>query len=441
LAGFLLACQNAKVPNEVHLTIILPENMNGISVIYDGQLALLDNNYRVYDARQNQAGAWEVTIPLTAPQYFTLGRNPLYLTPGDSLIITYNADPAQSQIEGIGAEVNNFLRERFFVRGGSFLRSGRMVKPTLEEMVAALDSAAAHRKQELMALNAGDTFTRKELARIKANYANSLFYFPFYNSSVLFPDGNTDLTSEEHRERRRAYFDRIESIVMPLLEAISADDIYLDVEAVRMTMLHFYTEQFNDFHIPSERFHKLFAVANELRFVQGSMTREAYENFLTFGKNIETEEFRRVFMDRLERNSRFIEGMAAIDAVLIDLEGNRKKLSDYKGEILYVDIWATWCGPCRMESPHFRALSERYENIRFIAVSVDEQISTWESHQRDRDSGAVIHLWAESDIRRDWEIVEIPRFLLIDRDFTIITAGAPRPSQTEQITALLDKHN
>ena len=435
LTGILFSCQQANVPQEAHLTIIFPENMSVAPVIFDGQLALLDPDYRVYRPQQNDAGDWVVTIPVEEPQYFLLRRNQLFLSPGDSLVIQLSAEPTETIITGRGAEVNTYLKYRFFTRGGSFLRSGRMIGATFEETFALIDSAANHRRQELMALNADALFTRLEVARINANIANSIFFFPTYNPNALLSEGETTLT----REKRNAFFNSVWDIIEPLLQEISTDKRYLDVEAVRRTLLNFHISGFD---VPSEDFLRLFAVADESNYIRGTLSREEFEHFATFGETIQCEDMKRVFMNRLERNSRFVEGRPAIDIAVLDLDGNEKKLSDLSdGRVMYVDVWATWCGPCRLEKPHFIALSNRFENIHFVAVSVDDLTPTWSDYMRGRESGAVTNVWAGREMQREWEISGIPRFLLLDGDFNIIQTNAPRPSNAATIVPLLEKLN
>jgi thiol-disulfide isomerase/thioredoxin len=146
-------------------------------------------------------------------------------------------------------------------------------------------------------------------------------------------------------------------------------------------------------------------------------------------------------MDKLERHTKFIEGKSAIDFEVTDPAGNRKKLSDYKGKVMYIDVWATWCGPCRLQAPVFKKLSEKYQNIHFISLSVDEKKTDWDKEMKNKTHGKITELWAEPDMRKKWEISSIPRFLLIDKDFNIIYAETPRPSDTKYIEPLLEKYD
>jgi thiol-disulfide isomerase/thioredoxin len=58
---------------------------------------------------------------------------------------------------------------------------------------------------------------------------------------------------------------------------------------------------------------------------------------------------------------------------LVDLEGKTKTLLDYKGKVVILDFWATWCGPCKLEIPHFIELQDAYgaQGLEIVGVSLD----------------------------------------------------------------------
>lgn len=125
-------------------------------------------------------------------------------------------------------------------------------------------------------------------------------------------------------------------------------------------------------------------------------------------------------------------------------KGGTTKLDDFKGKYVYIDVWATWCGPCRAEIPFLKKVEEKYhgKNIEFVSISVDvdKDHEKWQKFVTEKELGGV-QLFADknwnSDFIKAFGINSIPRFLLIDPAGKVVKADAARPS-SEELTKLLD---
>jgi thiol-disulfide isomerase/thioredoxin len=130
-----------------------------------------------------------------------------------------------------------------------------------------------------------------------------------------------------------------------------------------------------------------------------------------------------------------------------NFKGGTTSLSDLKGKYVYVDVWATWCGPCKREIPSLKKIEGQYEgkNIEFVSISIDDARrsgslekahASWKKMIVEKDLKG-IQLFSDkawqSDFIRGYKIDGIPRFILIDPDGNIVTADAPRPSNPKLI--------
>lgn len=120
--------------------------------------------------------------------------------------------------------------------------------------------------------------------------------------------------------------------------------------------------------------------------------------------------------------------------------GGTLSLDDLKGKYVFIDVWATWCGPCVAELPHLKKLEKAYrgKNIRFLSISVDDSKDhdKWKKMIVDKKLGG-IQVLADSSFNsqfvQDYIIRSIPRFILLDPEGVIVTQHAPRPSNPEII--------
>ena len=115
----------------------------------------------------------------------------------------------------------------------------------------------------------------------------------------------------------------------------------------------------------------------------------------------------------------------------VDVDGNQVSLADLKGKYVYIDVWATWCGPCRQEIPYLKKLEEKFhgKNIHFVSISVDNRQKDWLNMvKRDNMTGIQLYGGPKAPILVDYKIAGIPRFFLIDREGRMINSDMTRPS-------------
>lgn len=140
-------------------------------------------------------------------------------------------------------------------------------------------------------------------------------------------------------------------------------------------------------------------------------------------------------------------GKPAIDFTYPDLNGNNVSLSDFKGKVVIVDVWATWCQPCLKEVPYMKQLEEEFadrKDITFLAVSVDKDSdkAKWKQMIAEKQLAGV-HLFANgfSEIAKSYEIVSIPRFMVFDKKGNIVSTNSPRPSDPKLKEMILKELN
>lgn len=122
-----------------------------------------------------------------------------------------------------------------------------------------------------------------------------------------------------------------------------------------------------------------------------------------------------------------------------DVTGKKVSLTDLKGKFVYIDVWATWCMPCRKELPFLAQIEEKYrgKDIHFVGLSCDANRTVWEKDiAKGGKSGIQIHLVPEATFLDDYMISGIPRFILLDRDGNIINMNMTRPSDPETVKTL-----
>ncbi len=112
-------------------------------------------------------------------------------------------------------------------------------------------------------------------------------------------------------------------------------------------------------------------------------------------------------------------------------------LEKHKGNVIYVDFWASWCAPCRSEMPASQALQKQFagKEVVFVYVSIDENSVDWKKASKleaiDGGESYIIIRPEKSELTKQYKISSIPRYFLIDKSGKVVNANAPRPSDNQ----------
>ncbi len=435
-------------PITVHLKGQLKGMVPAEVMRYNGTASMIGDSRDIL-IHTDENGYFDTIIELKKSEYFSISRNTLYLTPGDDLELVITENNQEATFSGIGAEANNYMKKRLFPKGGSFLEAGRYVRADFVRTKVTVDSLAEERRNELAGLKkVSPEFKKMEEARITADVVNSYISYASYRKDVCFdwqayqratPEEQEKI-NEEQQKLRDAHLIAVAPELNRLYKTLT-DTLFLNVAVVRDVLSYFGEDQYGWFEgieLP-ERTKELYEAADKVEALRQAITATTVNDAKDFIAKAKYQDVVTEVRHKADQAGKLVEGQPAIDIMMTDVDGNVKRLSDFRGKVIYMDLWATWCGPCIQESPFFETLSKKYEgkDIVFLPVSTDSRATTWKSYLKVHHKDLQQYISQDQALKDGWCVRYIPRFILIDRDFKIVNAYAPRPSE-EGIEDLLN---
>jgi peroxiredoxin len=117
-----------------------------------------------------------------------------------------------------------------------------------------------------------------------------------------------------------------------------------------------------------------------------------------------------------------VSGYAALDFTLPDLSGTPVRLSDLRGKIVFLNLWATWCPPCRAEMPSMQTLYERLKGRDFVMLAIAEDTNAADVAGFVKDLGLTFPVLLDTDntLPARFGVTGFPETFIIDREGQVI---------------------
>ncbi|MEC9209791.1 MAG: TlpA disulfide reductase family protein [Bacteroidota bacterium] len=396
LAGIYFA-MNTKTKTESNKVTITGEitNLKGESVSFI-------NKDTAYYTTANTNGHFTISFDLDSAAYLNFQHGPertaMYVYPGDKINLTIDTELFDETIEYKGSLPSSFLAKKYLLEEENDFFGKVYYMSSSEEYKAYLSN------YKTAVINKFDGITDSA----------------FINNEITNIDKNIEYFIGRHKKLAK-YSDNVKTYMWKTKEISKNFDFYAALDSLNSIDFNTMTEQY------TTAFQSLLNNVIDTEFIITAKER--------IKKTASSWLERKTAIDNMPKV-----GEPAINFTYPDKDGNEFSLASFNGDLIYVDVWATWCGPCKAEIPALQKLEADYhdKNITFMSVSVDEDKEAWEKMVAEKELGGV-QLWADgwSKITKDYAIFGIPRFMLFDAEGNIISTNAARPSSSE-IRELLD---
>ena len=365
-------------------------------------------------------------------------RVDLYITPGENISIKADAKDFENTLDIMSAhgEVQTYLKEKGNFKKEHFGRS--IYKLDQEAFVKEVNSGIDTLHTLIEKASLPPTLKTMELAELDYVKARLQVLYPIYarvDQDSLFVEELKNPLKGINMNDEKAF---IQSSVYENMRSA-----HLNISISRDTS-GTYEENFQKYiaALPSGNI-KNTLLYNTMQFLMGpNEQKEEMYNF--FNAHNTDEDYAQAMKEKYEELEVLNPGNPSPVFDYENHSGGKTKLDDLKGKYVYIDVWATWCGPCLREIPSLKKVEEEYhdKNIDFVSISIDdlEDHQKWVDMVNNKELGGVQlmadNAW-QSDFVQDYKISGIPRFILLDPEGKIVSADAPRPSNE----ALIEKFN
>ena len=202
-----------------------------------------------------------------------------------------------------------------------------------------------------------------------------------------------------------------------------------------------YTKLREVFSYKNNELHSAFLEKLKFPFRNSGCTKGLYDILPLIESNVCESPLKNEILELYRKYIPIMDGAKAPQAQLQDTKGNIRTLEEFKGKMLIIDVWATWCSSCLAKMPEYMKIRDKFagnSSIEFITLSIDRNkkrnlwIETLKKQSMDGMTNLITGCDEFSEFEERYNIAGIPRYIIIDKEGYIITAYAPSPGDRLQ---------
>ncbi|WP_277010901.1 TlpA family protein disulfide reductase [Capnocytophaga granulosa] len=444
--SLLAACGEKAAEGKVDYAV-LSGKVSSVDAKGENQkLLLLQNDEVVKEIPVQADGTFRDTIREIGDNHFyylvenPAVQTPLYLANGTNMELTLNEEVSKTMVSGSQTKQTQYLIERnSFINDRINGADSNLFGQKPQEFKENVKAFFAELDKKLKAYGFDEEFVKNQEKWTNYKFVEYLTIFPTYHR---YTSGNEAILPDDfYAERDGIDYDNAEEF--------RTIDTYRDLVRSK-----FYTiiNNPND----AENIKKFISEVNALKSdnIRADLAKGTFqlispnstvnkEIFDFINKNVTDEKVKEAAKKAYDLATKLTSGSPSPKfSNYENFNGGTTSLDDFKGKVTYIDIWATWCLPCRGEIPALKELEKKFhgKDVAFVSISIDQNKDEWKEFVKSEDLKGV-QLFAEnafeSQFIQDYGIRQIPTFIIIDKEGKIVNADAPRPS-SDEITGLLE---
>lgn len=404
-------------------------------VYKESEYLLVDMADRIASDARLENGDWHFSIDVKdrGGEIFYMEDMLVYLQPGNKLNVECNMRMRhESVFEGETGRVNKWLNQRL-LRGNSLLYAPSFSKEyiSLNDYCSRIDRVADSLQADMKNLDVNQKFVRNMERRLNFMRVDAYCRYVERMIDMQRYGGKFD-TPETFEAWKKEELAKVVPVIVEkafsLLRGYKENEIVAFINGQKALIALENLQEGSLKELQFKRFEELYDYART-KLYDSNFKYSA--GIAAYAQQLSDPRLREAMMKLVEDNRDIAEGADMRDFEFEDAEGKKHRLSEYKGKVMYIDVWATWCNPCKAISPNFEELAKEYEgkNIQFVAISIDKKVETWRKYMEQHGVHDNLEEWVCTDkaFIDTYRITSIPRFLLIDKHFKARMTYAHKP--------------